>query len=381
MSGVVTLIGAGELMSATSHLHRAALARAGSPVRAVFLDTTAGFETNIDAIVQKAVDYYSHHLQTELHVARYRHGERASAAESAAAIAEIRAADFIFAGPGSPTYAVRQWRGSPVWEEIVQRFEAGAQLLFASAASITLGRYTLPVYEMFKAGVDPYWEDGLDLLGRLGLNVAVVPHFNDNSGGENYDSRFCYVGARRFAVLQQQLPADVTILGIDAYTAITLDPQQRLAAISGQGGLTVIGDGEQRHYGPGNGVPFAALQTNSRGPAQVLAEEQVYTGYEYADDPSGDTGGFVELAHYIETLDALGEPEKLEIMARLQALREQQPADTAQGGGQLVELVLELRQTLRELKQFALADMTRHRLNELGYEVGDQPGGATWAKR
>ncbi len=381
MSGVVTLIGAGELMSATSHLHRAALARAGKPVRAVFLDTTAGFETNIDAIVQKAVDYYSHHLQTELRVARYRHGEKASAAEAAAAIAEIREADFIFAGPGSPTYAVRQWRGSLVWDEVVQRFDAGAHLLFASAASITLGRYTLPVYEIYKAGVDPYWEDGLDLLGRLGLNVAVVPHFNDNSGGENYDSRFCYVGARRFAVLQQQLPEDVTVLGIDAYTAITLDPQQQVAVISGQGGLTVIGDGEQRHYGPGNGVPFQALQTNSRGPAQVLAGEQVYSGYEYADDPSEDTGGFAHLTHYIETLDALGEPEKLEIMARLQVLRGQQPADAAQGDGQLVELVLELRQTLRELKQFDLADMTRDRLNELGYEVGDQPGGVTWARR
>ena len=32
-----------------------------------------GFETNIDAIVEKAVEYYAHHLQTELRVARYRH--------------------------------------------------------------------------------------------------------------------------------------------------------------------------------------------------------------------------------------------------------------------------------------------------------------------
>jgi hypothetical protein len=83
-----------------------------------------------------------------------------------------------------------------VWEAVVQRFEEGADVFFASAASISLGRWALPVYEIYKAGSDPFWEDGLDLLSYYGLNVAVVPHFDDQSGGENYDSRFCYMGAR-----------------------------------------------------------------------------------------------------------------------------------------------------------------------------------------
>jgi hypothetical protein len=121
MAGRITLVGAGELMSAMSSLHRAALQRLGAPPRPVFLDTTAGFETNIDAIVQKAVEYYAHHLQADLRVARYRHRERASAEEMAAAVAAIRDANLIFAGPGSPTYAIRQWRDSPVWEAVVQR--------------------------------------------------------------------------------------------------------------------------------------------------------------------------------------------------------------------------------------------------------------------
>src|SRR5690606_383196 len=108
---------------------------------------------------------------------------------------------------------IRHWRGSPVWEAVVQRFEEGADLFFASAASICLGRYSLPVYEIYKAGEDPYWVDGLDLLGKLGLNLAVIPHYDDSSGGENYDSRFCYMGAKRFDTLQGLLPADVSILG------------------------------------------------------------------------------------------------------------------------------------------------------------------------
>lgn len=380
MNGVVTLIGAGELMSATSHLHRAALGRLDKSPRAVFLDTTAGFETNIDAIVHKAVEYYSHHLQTELRVARYRNSARVTPGEAGAAIAEVRAADIIFAGPGSPTYAVHQWRGSPLWDEVLQRFQAGAHLLFASAASITLGRYTLPVYEIYKAGMDPYWEDGLDLLGLLGLNVAIVPHFNDNSGGENYDSRFCYVGAHRFDALQQQLPPDVTILGIDAYTAVILDPATRQATIAGQGGLTVIGEGEQQHYPSGSQLPFEALQTTSRELIATATEEQVYTGYAYADDPSA-ADDFQSLVGFVEGLRALGEPEKLELITRLQRLRQQQQATPGFGDDGLVELILDLRNRMRELKRYDLADEARDRLNELGYEIGDSPQGATWQRR
>src|SRR4029079_8308665 len=143
------------------------------------------------------------------------------------------------------TFAIKQWRESPLWDAVLERFESGAELLFASAASITLGRYALPVYEVYKAGNDPYWEEGLDVLGRFGLNLAVVPHYNDNSGGENYDSRFCYMGARRLDLLQEHLPPDVTILGLDAYTSVSFDPASQTATVGGQSSMVLIGDGEE----------------------------------------------------------------------------------------------------------------------------------------
>ena len=62
MTGRITLVGAGEMMSAMSSLHRAALQKLGEPARPVFLDTTAGYETNVDAIAEKAVEYYAHHF-------------------------------------------------------------------------------------------------------------------------------------------------------------------------------------------------------------------------------------------------------------------------------------------------------------------------------
>src|SRR5688572_24668081 len=109
MSGRIVLMGAGELMASMSGMHRAALARVAAPPAPVFLDTTAGFETNVDAIAAKAVEYYAHHLQTPLAVAHFKHHERATPSEIAAAVAAVRGSNFIFAGPGSPSYAIKQW--------------------------------------------------------------------------------------------------------------------------------------------------------------------------------------------------------------------------------------------------------------------------------
>ncbi len=320
MTGRITLVGAGELMSAMSSLHRVALQRLGGPAKPVFLDTAAGFETNVDAIVEKAVEYYAHHLQTDLKVARFRHRERAAPADTAAAVSAIRDANLIFAGPGSPTYAIRQWRESPVWDAVVQRFQAGADILFASAASISLGRYSLPVYEIYKAGEDPFWMDGLNLLGEFGLDLAVVPHYDDNSGGENYDSRFCYMGARRFDILQSCLPGDVAILGIDAYTAICFDPNTREATVSGQGGVTVIGEGGSQRFESGSTVPFEAFKSSAREVVQTFDPSAQVAGYEFADTEAEGEGALAELTTAISNNTSMTGNEKVDLLAKLQSL-------------------------------------------------------------
>ena len=383
MYGRIILVGAGELMSTMSAQHRAVLSHLSGPPRPVFLDTTAGFETNIDAIVEKAVEYYQHHLQTELRVARYRHREKASALELAAALAEIRASNLVFAGPGSPTYAIQQWKDSPVWEAVVHQFESGADVLFASAASITLGRYALPVYEIYKAGQDPFWSEGLDLLGQFGLSLAVVPHYNDNSGGDNYDSRFCYMGGKRFDLLQECLPADIAILGIDAYTAISFDPGSGEAAVSGQGGVTLIGDGAERRFPAGSSIPFDAFQSSSREVVRTFNPEKVYGGYEFSDNPTeaAEADVFSPLVDYVQELSSLKEAERIELLSRVQGLRERVASAPTSDEAPLVDLALELREALRVQKRFDLADSARKTLEGLGYEIGDKPGGATWTRR
>jgi hypothetical protein len=381
MIGRITLVGAGEMMASMSSLHRAAMRQLSGPPHPVFLDTTAAFETNIDAIVEKAVEYYAHHLQTELRVARFRHKERTTPTEVAAAVAEVRNANMIFAGPGSPTYAIRQWRDSPVWDAVVQRFLDGADLFFASAASISLGRYALPVYEVYKAGEDPFWADGLDMLGHYGLNLAVVPHFDDQSGGDNYDSRFCYMGATRFDKLQEQLPKDVAILGLDAYTAVSFDPNTEEATVSGQGGVTLLGDGAERRFEAGEKLPFDAFHVSDRAVVSQKTERVFGYAFGESEPEAADGDPAAGLRALIEGSTSMTGNEKLELLMKLQSLSELASAMPSASEGPLVDLVLELRAALRAAKQFGPADQARDSLVNLGFEINDTPQGATWTRR
>ncbi len=369
-------------MSAMSSLHRAALKRLNEPPRPVFIDTAAGFETNVDAIVEKAVEYYAHHLQLPLKVARYRHREKTGSAETAAAVAAIRDANLIFAGPGSPTYAIRQWRDTPVWDAIESRFDSGADLLFASAASISLGHYALPVYEIYKAGEDPFWQEGLDVLSRFGLNLAIVPHFDDSSGGENYDSRFCYMGAKRFDALQACLPPDVAILGIDAYTAICFDPATQEASVAGQGGITLIGEGGSRRFEAGSSIPFEAFHSSAREVITTFDAEHTVQGYGSSDaTEDGDDSPAAVLSQRIEQLPGLTGNEKIDLLALLHTLQEQTPEAGGGAEDNLVDLVLELRTALRAAKRFDLSDKARDVLAENGFEIQDTAQGSRWTRR
>jgi hypothetical protein len=374
MTGRITLVGAGELLAAMSSQHRAALARLQGPPRPVFLDTTAGYETNVDAIAEKAIEYYEHHLQTNLEVAHFRHSETESPQEVADSVNKIREANLIFAGPGSPTYAVKHWRGSPVWEAVMQQFEGGADLFFASAASITLGRYALPVYEIYKVGHDPYWEEGLDVLGLFGIRVAVIPHYNDNSGGENFDTRFCYMGARRFDRLQQLLPADCSILGLDAYTSICFDPASATANVSGQGGITLLADGAEQRFMSGDVVPFKVFSSSSREVRETFVPEAVVSGYEGGDNQES-------AADFVENLESISKDDKIELLSRIRRLADMKREEETFDPGPLVELVLELRESARQAKNYDLADRSRKALEEMGFTIGDSPQGATWTRR
>src|SRR5262249_40526888 len=159
--------------------------------------------------------------------------------QAAAAVAAVRGDDWVFAGPGSPSYALSKWRGSQVPEALRDRIAAGTGItIIASAAAASMGPLAVPVYDIVKGRPGPHWLDGLDLLGVLGLKVAVIPHY-DNAEGGTHDTRFCYMGERRLSMIEGQIPPDAAVLGVDEHTALVLDLDAQRAEVRGKGGATV----------------------------------------------------------------------------------------------------------------------------------------------
>ncbi|HSB52153.1 MAG TPA: Type 1 glutamine amidotransferase-like domain-containing protein, partial [Dissulfurispiraceae bacterium] len=176
--GMIVLMGSGELTATMVEVHKEILSRLGASPKAVFLDTPAGFQLNADQLSQRAVEYFRNNVGYAMDIASFK-SKDIPALEAEQALRTLKAADFVLVGPGSPTYAVRQWRGSPVPDILMRRIENGSCLVAASAAALTVGRFTLPVYEIYKVGEEIHWADGIDILGHFGLRSVVIPHWNN----------------------------------------------------------------------------------------------------------------------------------------------------------------------------------------------------------
>jgi hypothetical protein len=383
--GTITLIGSGELGETMAKVHRSVLAQLGPTVDAVFLDTPAGFQVNADEISAKAVEYFKQHFDVALAVASFKSKTAATAAEAEAALHLLRRANFIFAGPGSPSYAIRNWRGAMIWDALVARWMTGAQLVFASAGAIALGCCALPVYEIYKAGLEVAWMDGLDLLGAFGLKLAILPHWNNAEGG-THDTRFCFMGERRLKRLEAQLPFDVVTLGIDEHTALTLDPATQQGAVTGAGQVAVRYAGRETIYPTGSTITFAQLRSINLGARSSTPSSPQPRSPEMTAPPEY-VATTLYLGQLARAMKESGEPNAQrelidhahETMHEL--AREWQPTDArvpAQDLGPMIDLLISLRTQLRGAKQFALADHVRDRLNELGIVLEDGPNGTRW---
>lgn len=384
--GTITLMGSGELTDSMVKVHRALLARAGTESDPIFIDTPAGFELNIDEITGRAVEYFRQHFDVTLEVASFKSRQRATAREVEDALRKLRRANFIFAGPGSPSYAIRNWRGSAIWDTLSARLMAGAQLVFASAAAIGIGCCSLPVYEIYKAGDEVDWIDGLDMLGLFGLKLAIVPHWNNAEGG-TFDTRFCFMGEPRLKILETRLPFDVVILGIDEHTACTFDLAEQRCIVAGAGQVTVRYAGREMHFPDGSTFPFTRLRAANLGPAATAPEPESAT----AAVPPAE---LLNTTRYLEQLVRAMEESGGELDAQrelidhahatmhelAQGWRETDSLQPDQDSNALIELLVSTRARLRASKQFALADDVRKALIDMGIILEDTPDGTQWKK-
>ena len=236
----------------------------------MLLDTPYGFQENAAEVSQRAVEYFAQRVQLAIEVAGFPARSPpipASAPISPRPRRSRGSARPTSCSPGRGARRMRStWQGSSVPEAISDKLAHGGVAIFASAAAVTVGRFSLPVYEIYKVGHPIHWLDGLDLLSPLGFGAhcVVVPHF-DNAEGGTHDTRFCYMGERRLAVMEELLPLDAWVLGVDEHTALVFDLDAGDATVTGRGVVTVRRRGVAERFPAGTRMPMTSLVAAARG--------------------------------------------------------------------------------------------------------------------
>jgi hypothetical protein len=359
--GVLALLGSGETAPGMTKIHRELLEEVVD-LEAVNLDTAYGFQLNVPQMSEKLEDYFATSLNVKLTTLHFPSYEKATELERVLFKERVRQANYVFAGPGSPTYALAQWEPLHFGDDLLSVLDNGGTLCISSAASLTLGAFTAPIYEIYKVGDQhPRWHDGLNLLGALGINCVVIPHFDNNEGG-NYDTRFCYLGEPRLLELESQLPDGVATLGVDEHTAVILDFAHDTLSVKGRANGYWRVNGETRTLKNGTTTELDVLRSVSTTPrptAPIVEREGV-------------------LAVVLAETAAAGGEAGLKALARL--------VQMASTGGEgfidptsLVDGILNARIAARAQGQYELADELRDVIVKAGIDVQDTPSGTVWS--
>jgi hypothetical protein len=190
-----------------------------------------------------------------------------------------------------------------------------------------------------------------------------VPHF-DNAEGGKYDTSRCYLGERRLALLESELPEGVATLGVDEHTVLVIDLEGETVRVLGKShGYWRLG-GEQRVLANGSLTPLSELRQTT--PVQSRATP-AHLESPPIDEPSS-----------LGAAAASGGSGAIDAIARLVRL--------AESGGSgfidpapLVNGVLAARTHARSTGQYGLADELRDALVSAGIDVQDGPEGTTWS--
>ena len=409
-AGSIVLMGSGELTATMVEVHKEVLARSGNTAQAVFLDTPAGFQLNADHLSQKAVEYFQTRIHHPLKIASFRSKDTCSASETEQAYRTLRESDYVLIGPGSPTYAALQWADTPIPGILKKRIEEGGCLVAASAAALTVGCQTLPVYEIYKVGTHLHWATGIDILGYFGFDIAVIPHWNNAEGG-THDTRFCYMGEPRFRQLEALLPEHVSVLGLDEHTACIINFAQGVFSIRGIGKVTLRRQGRETVFEKGSAFPLDILRgVESAG----TTDSTLHPGEAPASETCGPVESFWEKVHSLRDRFEKGlaehAPDKVvsalldldgELWKAHQELDNQEcitqareilrdmialigpklsscPPSAEACLSPLVEALIDLRLRFRHEKKWVEADSLRDSLINAGIVLEDMKEGSRW---
>lgn len=356
--GRIVLIGSGEIGPSMAPMHRElvkSLPARSAPPSLVALDGSYDFQTNRAEMGEKIASFFRSKVGVPTTVVGLPETERPGAdlAPTAftATLSALDGATLLFLGPGSPSRALFRWAGTPIVDRLVSRIRAGATLITSSAAAAASGESSIPVYEIYKAGLPAHWLEGLNLVGTLlGVRAAIVPHWN-NAEGATHDTSRCFIGDVKLRELERALAEGVAIVGIDEHTALSIDFTRDLVAVHGKGAVTIrIPQGGETAIHSGATESVAAFAARFPTGSETRTPDPSTVAVSVASEPSS--------APLPPTL-----PSPRELLA---------PA---------VERLLALRATARAERRFGDADAIRDAILALGVELSDHADGVTWSVR
>jgi cyanophycinase-like exopeptidase len=243
--GKIAFLGSGETSLAGGRIFESLVRDQQGPLHIALMETPAGFELNSAQVVGRVGEFMATRLQNykpAIDVIPARKKDSRFDPNDPEIVGPLLYANMIFMGPGSPTYAIRQLKDTLAWDVIRARHRLGAALIFASAATISVGAHALPVYEIYKVGQDMHMVDGLNFFADFGLHISFTPHWNNADGGVDLDTSRCFVGMDRFAEWCKLLPDENTTVGLDEHTGIILDFEKGVCEVSGVSSISLVRD-------------------------------------------------------------------------------------------------------------------------------------------
>jgi hypothetical protein len=281
-------------------------------------------------------------------------------------------------------------------------------------------------------GQDVQRLDGLDVLSAIGINAAVIPHY-DNAEGGNHDTRFCYLGETRLRMFEKMLDDDTYVLGIDEHTGLVIDLDAAVAKVVGNGTVTLRLREDSYIYESGSTIPLETLQNpwllrtsaspgsshqkdvGNSGETSEAQPVQVGEGSPQSVEPNSSQVGSLAYAlqmhqqQFDDAMTARDADGAVRACLALEQAIHDWSADTLQGdiadkasaavrsmisalgdaaiGGvrnprdvvaPYVEAMLAIRATVRAEKRYDLSDVIRDAFVNIGIEVRDTATGVEW---
>jgi len=342
--GRIAFLGSGETSLAGGRIFENLARLITDPLRIALLETPAGFELNASLVAGRVAEFLQTRLQNykpTIDIIPARKKGTEFSPDNPDILEPLLHANMIFMGPGSPSYLARQLKDTLAWEIIRARHRMGATLVFASAATISVGEWVLPVYEVYKVGEDMHVKDGLHLFSDFGLNLSFTPHWNNAEGGADLDTSRCFMGMERFEQWRQMTPPENVIVGLDEHSGVIMDFDRGLCDVHGVSSATVLKKDGSEIYPSGANFPLSELGQFVRPePVEMGIRPEVWTMVQDAAQSASET---------------------------------EKPSDE-------VLALVEKRKQARADKDFAESDRLRDEISALGWSVKDTKEGQVLEK-